>query len=139
MEDKIDIFGKHSDIIYDAPNRIPKQTVINLEVFLKRTFPDSNLFTRDFDLTVIRNSLQNTYGNYENCFQECGRRIDIECERLKYFQPDVGISGPKHSKSEDPVHVVKYKGEDILFNGYHRTFYNLLNGQRTIKAYCLTI
>ncbi len=137
--DTTDIYNNHSDIIYETTFRDPNYLVINLEKYLKRTFPDSQLFIPDFNLTDIRSSLQYKYGDHTHCFQVYGGQVDIACDKLKYYQPDVGISGPKHSESDEPVHVVNYRGVDILYNGYHRTLHNLVRGQRTIKAYHLTV
>ena len=138
--DLTDIYKNYSDIIFEAPSRFPRQQVINLEEYLKRTFPDSDLFIQNFaDMVYIRNSLKNRYGDETNCFKKYGRQVDFAFDKLKYYQPDVGISGPRNNEINEPVHVVNYKGTDILVNGYHRTLYHLLCGNLTIKVYHLTI
>ncbi|MFN5207979.1 MAG: hypothetical protein ACK5D8_00680 [Bacteroidota bacterium] len=129
---------KHSDIIFTAPNRMPTQKVIDLEKYLNRVFPGKDLFIPRFNIQDIRDSLNSKYGNYTNCFAEHGKPLDFEFTKLKYYQPEVGIDGPRHNKITDPVLVVNYLAMDILFNGYHRSFYNHLLGQQAVKALYLT-
>jgi len=135
-----DVYKNYSDIIFEAPNRYPPQQVIKFEEYLKRTFPDSNLFIQNFvDTADIRSSLENKYGDHINCFKIYGRHVEVSFDKLKYYQPDVGISGPRNNEIDEPVHVVNYNGADILFNGYHRTLYHLIHGHLTINAFHLTI
>ena len=129
----------HSDIIFTAPNRIPKQDVIYLEKYLNRIHPDKDLFIQNIDLNDIRNSLKNKYGNDTICFKDYGELLDVRLDNLRYYQPDVGINGPFNNSVLDPVYVINVLGINILFNGYHRTFYFMTQGSQTIKAYCLTI
>jgi len=129
----------YSDIIFTAPNRIPEHQVINLEKFLKRFFPRHDLFISGLNIQDVRNCLKSKYGNDAKCFEEQGILLDFDVTKIKYYQQDVGIDGPKHKQITDPVYVVRYSKMDILFNGYHRTFYNLIQGQKLIKAYYLTL
>jgi hypothetical protein len=135
-----DIYKKYSDIIFIAPSRDPTQLVINVEEYLKRVFPNENLFIQNFvGLADIRSSLKNKYTDDTNCFKKHGREVDANIDKLKYYQPDVGICGPVNNEIDEPVHIINYKGVDILFDGYHRTFYHLVRGQLIIKAYHLVI
>ena len=75
----------------------------------------------------------------KSCFYEFGILSEISFTELHYYQNEVGISGPKSNKIDDPVAILNINNESILWNGYHRAFFKIANNDTTIKGHILTI
>ena len=140
MEYSDKLMKDYSDIIQSTVNMYPENyKVICFDKYLDKIFPNLNAFIKADSVGEIRNILNQKYGNDKICIKENGSLQTLKPEELKYYQPTVGISGPKHTKIDEPVYVVNYDSKLILYNGYHRTLIHLLNNRLTIDAYVLTI
>lgn len=116
----------------------PKETVsyeeINFREFAKQIFKSDDKFIELNDFEVIRQSIISTFGNDTSCFEEKGEIETFKINNLFFYQPTVGIDGPQYSHVDDPVFVIKLKHRNILYNGYHRTFANIIKDVKTIDA-----
>jgi len=129
----------YSDIIYLTSFRNPNYEEIHFDKFLERIFPSKETFLANFDLTKIRQQLADKYGNSTTCFKDNGKLVDIEFQNLKYYQKGVGLIGPKYNQLDEPVHILSIDNYEMLYNGYHRTLYHMLNNVWTLKAYRLEL
>lgn len=130
----------YPDLISRTTHMFPENyDEINFEKFLGRILPNSNAFISSDIVVEIRDILTQKYGNYSYCIKDNGTLRYIAFEELEYYQPTVGINGPKHSQIDEPVYAIEYKNKTILFNGYHRALIHLLNKHKTINAYILAI
>lgn len=136
---KEEICKQYSQIISETKFRNPNYLVISFEKYLKIIFPNHQLFIHDLDTRYIRETLLKRFNNDNDCFKENGLLSTLEFKNLKYYQDEVGINGPMHSDINDPVYIIRFNNNDILYNGYHRGFQQLLKGQRTISTLILEI
>ena len=140
MEHSEKLKAEYSDIIHSTVNMYPENyEVICFDKYLDKIFPNLNAFISAEIIGEIRNILKQKYGNDNICIKENGILQTVKVDNLKYYQPTIGISGPKHTQIDEPVYVINYDSKSILFNGYHRTLIHLQNNQSTINAYVLTI
>jgi hypothetical protein len=130
----------YPDIIGSTEFKYPENyEIIHFDKFIDRIFPNLNAFISSEIIGEIQGILKRKYGNLDNCIKDNGNLTYVKFEELKYYQPTVGINGPKYHQIDDPVYVIKYDDKTILFNGYHRALIHLLNNQVTINAYLLVI
>ena len=131
---------EYSDIITMTVNRIPDNyKVIDFRKFLERKLSIAHNFISADIIESLRAKLIAKFNNDKSCFNDFGTLSEISFEDLHYYQNEVGIIGPKHSKSDEPVAILHVGNECILWNGYHRTFLKIVNNDTTIKGYILTI
>jgi hypothetical protein len=129
-----------SEIICRTKNRFPENyDVIQLDKFLELKFQIFNNFIPVNWITEVRNTLKNKYGNDNDCIKEYGIRKVVKINELKFYQHEVGIDGPKHSKIDEPVCIVFCKYGNILLNGYHRILIHLLNSEVEVDSNYLKI
>jgi hypothetical protein len=136
----------HPDLIHGTviagPQHDEIYEVIKFDKFLERLFPNLDLFLPSNDKDIsreIRTSLESKYGNSNKCIMEKGALKRVKVNELKYFQSKVGINGPKNSNINEPVYVINKSNSLLLFNGYHRTLFHMINKCVTIEAYVLAI
>lgn len=130
---------KYHNIIYETVNRIPNYREIQFDKFIEIFFERNNMFLYEIDINEIEIKIRNKYGNLNSCFKQFGEFKIEKIDNIKYYQKGVGIEGPKHSKLEDPVFVIKMGNDKILFNGYHRVLANILKNKKKIRVYELDI
>jgi hypothetical protein len=58
---------------------------------------------------------------------------------MKYYQTEIGTEGPKNTRINEPVLIIRHKGELILYDGYHRALEYISKGKRKIKGYILNL
>jgi len=119
-------------------------TVIKFDLFLQRKFPNKNKFVNEEFYGELYQKMIDKYNNgirsnNESFFKSFGILETISIESLKFYQPEVGINGPKYSKIDDPVYIIKSNDELILKNGYHRTLPRIVMGEKNIQGFVLSI
>ena len=130
---------EYSDIITMTTYRSPNYRVIDFQKFLERKlFLEPNFISID-RIKFLRDKIIATYNNDKSCFSDFGTLSEISFKDLHYYQNQVGISGPKHSSIDEPVAILSVDNEFILWNGYHRTFLKIVNNNKTIIGYILSI
>jgi hypothetical protein len=118
-----------------SPENYP---VISFDKLLNKLFPNLNAFIPSETIREVRELLKQKYDSDVICIKQNGVLKSFDFKELKYYQTRVGINGPQHTKLDEPVYVVHYKGENILLNGYHRTLIYLIDSS-TINAYYLSV
>ena len=130
----------YSNIIQQTVNRIPENyEEIRFDKFINIEFPNSNAFISSDIIGEIRTFLKHKYNNDSHCIKEFGILTTLNLNELKFYQTTVGINGPKHTSINEPVYVINHDGKMILFNGYHRIIFHLLDNRMTVDAFVLTI
>ncbi len=135
----MNIKEEYADIIYLTQNRFPDYYEIQFDMYLTRKLNDTGLFISNLDTNKISSKLKQLYGNDNSCFKEYGELVDVDLRQLKYYQQGVGIDGPKNTKRDEPVFILKIDSQDILFNGYHRTLCFMEDNTWIVKAYKLEL
>lgn len=135
----MNIKEEYADIVYLTQNRFPDYYEIHFDMYLTRKLNDTGLFISNLDTNKIFYKLKELYGNYRDCFKEYGELVDVDLRQLKYYQKGVGIDGPKNTKLDEPVFILKIDSQDILFNGYHRTLCFMEENTWIVKAYKLEL
>jgi hypothetical protein len=140
MEQYSKIKEKYFDIIEKTLYMTPENyEVICFDKYINTLFPKSDAFISSEQIVNIRYLLKQIFGNDTKCLYENGRLEKVRFDELKYYQLTVGIEGPKHTRIEEPVHVINHNDQLILLNGYHRAFHKLINNCTEIDAYVLKI
>jgi hypothetical protein len=131
--------GKFENLIYRTSFRIPENyEEIKFLELLEKIFPDTILCTSINAPAQMNELLREKFGNREKCILEYGVKRQVPFLGLKYFQPGVGITGPRHSALEEPLLVVEYKDQLVLMNGYHRSLIRWIrNGESETDAFVL--
>jgi len=130
----------YPDIIQKTVHVVPENyEQINFEQFLFRTLSLDDEFIRSETIGKLRERLMSRFGNYDSCFKMRGRLTEVKFTDLRYYQSEVGISGPKFSKLDDPIFVLKVDNNLILWNGYHRTLVHINAGLETSHGLLLEI
>ena len=122
-----------------VPGGLDTFEIIQFKPFLNNLFPKHDNFISDDLLADMKEKLSNKYGYDKSCFKSFGNLETIAFDKLKYYQLKVGINGPRHTELNEPVSVIQYKDFLILENGYHRTLKKIIQGEKLIQAYILTI
>jgi len=134
------VLKNYSDIIYQTQYRMPENyQVIHFDKFLSRYFSKQFCFIEAGIIEQFRNKLKATFGNDRKCFIDYGSLQKINFTDLQYYQPDVGIDGPKFSNVNDPVSILQIDKAYILFGGYHRAFKSILKQKTSIQGYVLEL
>ncbi|MFI5142316.1 MAG: hypothetical protein ACHQII_08165, partial [Bacteroidia bacterium] len=125
-------------------NGIKTYNVIKFDMFLQRKFPNKNNFIDQDCYGGLYQKMIDKYNNgvrsnNEIYFKSFGTLETILIESLKFYQPEVGINGPRHSKIDDPVYIIKSNDDLILKNGYHRTLSKIIKGEKKIQGFVLSI
>jgi len=132
----------YSDILFNKtialPDRNETYVEIRFDKFIERLFPNQEKFIESSSFGDISKKLSEKYGNDNDCFETMGVLETILINKLKFYQPNVGVNGPKHSELEQPVYILKYSDSLLLYNGYHRLFAKMLKKETEIEGYILT-
>jgi len=130
----------HGDIISKTKHSVPENyEVINFKIYLSRIFSSTNFFIDSERVSSFRKQLLSKFENETTCFKKYGTLKKFEFTDLYYYQEIIGISGPKHSKLNDPVFILKVNKMLVLWNGYHRLLIKMRDGQTSTQGYILEI
>ncbi|HWK03763.1 MAG TPA: hypothetical protein VNS58_09030 [Puia sp.] len=130
----------YPDLIRQTINRTPQNyEIIDFRQFLLRRYDGSDLFLSAQAIATIRALLIDTFKEERTCFQQYGTLQEVAFTTLNYYQPDVGISGPRHSDIYEPVNILQTDNQLILWNGYHRTFSKMISNNSGIQGYVLPL
>lgn len=136
----MNIKEEYADIIYLTLNRLPENYhEINFDMYLQRKLNDTGLFISNLDTKKVYYKLKQLYGNDNDCFKDNGELVEADLRQLKYYQKGVGIDGPKNTKRDEPVFILKIDSQNILYNGYHRTLCFMEENTWIVKAYKLEL
>ena len=138
----LDILGSQS--IADFNGDIKTHTVIKFDQYLKRKFPNETRFIEQNKYGRVYQKMINKYWggigkNDTSFFQSFGVLKTISIDKLKFYQPTVGINGPKYSSINEPVLIIENDDVLILFEGYHRILTKIELGIRDIQGFVLTL
>ncbi len=75
----------------------------------------------------------------EMIFKKYGVLKSVRFTEMKYYQKETGIDGPKHTHPEEPVLIIRHKGDLVLYNGYHRALQHISKGKTEIEGYILEL
>lgn len=75
----------------------------------------------------------------KNYFIKYGTKQCINFNELMFYQRYMGLEGPKYHELNDPIFVVKDNGKLILWEGYHRVLYKIINGVFEFDCYLIEI
>ena len=148
MDIESTIKKEHSDLLSSQTLMTPfghkTHPVIKFDLYLKRRFPDRDKFINENIFEGLYQKLIDKYNNgirnnNESYFKSLGTLITISIDTLKFYQKEVGINGPKHSSINDPVFIIKNNVDFILYNGYHRLFAKIINDEKNIEGFILSI
>ncbi|MFN4246160.1 MAG: hypothetical protein ACK4EY_00475 [Flavipsychrobacter sp.] len=121
----------YSSLIHIPPHQLIRYEQVYFLKWIENIFTHNNILSQKI-LIEMRDAVMQKYGCANPDFSDARIKI-VELDELKYFQPTIGLSGPKHSLGE-LVKVVNYKGNDILFNGYHRVSVDIITGRKNITV-----
>jgi hypothetical protein len=113
--------------------------VIDFQKFIERFLQIPDAFYEVTLPIAVRQRMRDLGLSEHDSFTEKGQIFDINFLDMVYYQPEVGINGPWHSQLDDPVHLVQFEGKTILWNGYHRSLANMLNGRTSAQGYMLSM
>ena len=131
---------RYSDIIHSTVNWIPANyDVICFDKFMDKIFPNLDAFISSKIIGEIRSELISKYGNDRACIKEYGIPGRLKFDELKYYQKEVGINGSRHTQMHEPVYVIELNGLKILYNGYHRVFFQIISNIWDVDAYVLEL
>ena len=130
--------ANYSNIIQSTVHRPPNYEVIHFDKFIDILFPNRSPFISSEIIEKIRASLGEKFNRDHHYIKKHGILASIEIEELKFYQPEVGINGPMYTQINEPLYVINHDNKMILYNGYHRILFHILNNHLTIKAYILT-
>jgi len=134
---------EYSDILYYRTITLFDRNETYLEIrfdkFIERLFPQQKKFIERSSFDELRKTLKCRYGNDSDCFVNLGVLQIISIDKLKFYQTNVGVSGPKHSDFEQPVYILKYSNFLLLYNGYHRTLSKIMKNEMEIEGYILSL
>lgn len=126
-----------------VPGRFDTFDIIQFKPLINKLFPNQDKFISEDLLAEMKKKLTDEYGdeygNYKTSFKSFGILENIPIDKLKYYQLKVGINGPRHSDINEPLSIVKYKDLFVLENGYHRILKKIMQGDKFIQVYTLTI
>jgi hypothetical protein len=129
---------EHSDIIEKSKNMAPENyDRINFKEYLFRTLSIKNRFIDWETFARLREKLNIDFHNENSCFKEFGELALVNFAELYYYQLEVGISGSKHTKLNDPLFILRAENMLILWNGYHRVVEMIFNRKYSAKAFIL--
>ena len=112
--------------------------VIDFEKFLLLKLSLTDVFI-DLDIKKLRDKLKSKYSNDDKCFSDFGTLQDFEFNNLLYYQKEIGINGPKNNQLDEPVSILKFGNNNILWNGYHRALSKITSGDKFIQGYLIDI
>jgi len=132
--------GTYARLIRQTTNRLPENyKEIQLRPFLKFHFGIEPPFLSESEISTIKNQVKLRYGIDKDLYINNGSPRRIQINQLTYYQEYVEIDGPMHSFIDEPVEVLKWNGQLILINGYHRLLYNILSDKSELDAYILEV
>lgn len=129
----------YPDLITMTKFRQPNYAVIDFEALLARLWGQPASFLTLLEVGVIRQTMKDQKWVEQTCFAQFGRLAEVPFWAMNYYQKEVGIDGPKHSPSDEPVSIAQRGSDLILWNGYHRALVKILAGERSIKGYLLLL
>ena len=119
---------------------------LNLKVFLNCLYPNGELHTTLFTADSIFNDLKNAYSDFTfhptpYFFRLRGSEVNVFFLEMIYYQDEIDLRGrhPLNGEIDEPVLVVQYESEKVLYNGYHRASFKMLLGNSNILAYVLKV
>lgn len=133
------IKNRYSPIINFTKHQIPKYEVIDFMKFIFFHLEINNAFLPESEIVSIRNLLKSKGIDEREIFIVSGIIEDILFTKLHYYQTEVGIEGPKHTPIDEPVNIFLFEGKYILWNGYHRAFMKIFEGQLSIKGFVVNL
>ena len=120
------------------PNGILTYDVIDFKRLISLLFPNHNL-TISIDTLKLRKELISKYKDDKFCFSENGSLKQYHITNLLYYQTDTGLEGPKYHDINEPVSILKYKNQLILWEGYHRALMKIVSNDWSIRGYELEL
>jgi hypothetical protein len=130
---------KYADLVSMTKLRQPNYPVIDFEGLLAEYGKDTRRFLAVETVIAIRQQLKESQLEDRTLFAKRGRLIEVPIGTLRYYQKEVGITGPKHTHPDEPVSIIEWNNEMILWDGYHRTLVKMVLGRDTINGYVLTL
>jgi hypothetical protein len=129
-----EVKSSYADLISLTRYR-PHYDVIDFEKFIRRQLGMKDFFLSGKEIAAIRKILKDRKIIEQNCFTQFGQIETIPFNFMQYYQREVGINGPMHSPIDEPVNILLIDRNYILWNGYHRSFSKIINGEQSVKGY----
>lgn len=127
---------KYPELIKLTRSRFPDYEEIDFRRLLEYIYPDRQSFINDHgQLSAMLNDKKVKEKDFETFGTLCEKRLD----ELFFYQPFVGIQGPRHTDINAPVSFLQVQERTILWNGYHRTLIKLSEKQESIHGYLLVV
>lgn len=134
-----DIKSKYSEIISATQFRSQNYEVIDFKKFIRYHLGIFNFFLGEDEIRSIREILCERKVNDRTCFSELGQIENIPFKSMKYYQSEVGLNGPMHTAIDEPVYILSFEHDYILWNGYHRSLIKIFNGELSVKGFVFNL